>query len=127
MAKREWNDDRIRPIIGNVLRFGVLLAALLVFVGGAIFLARHGGEPVALARFHGEPENLKSVSGIVVNATALHGRGLIQLGLLLLIATPVAQVAFSAIAFGLQRDRLYVVIALIVLGFLIFSLADGRL
>jgi uncharacterized membrane protein len=52
---------------------------------------------------------------------------LIQLGLLLLIATPVARVAFSAAAFAMQRDRLYVVVALIVLAVLMYSLMGGRL
>jgi len=55
------------------------------------------------------------------------GTGLIQLGLLLLLATPVARVAFSVVAFLLQRDRLYVLVTLIVLGILLYSIAGGRL
>jgi uncharacterized membrane protein len=51
----------------------------------------------------------------------------IQLGLLLLVATPVARVAFSILAFALQRDRTYVIITLIVLGVLLYSLAGGGL
>jgi uncharacterized membrane protein len=51
---------------------------------------------------------------------------LIQLGLLLLIATPVARVAFSVAVFAMQRDRLYVVVALIVLAVLMYSLTGGR-
>ena len=47
--------------------------------------------------------------------------------MILLILTPVARVAFSVYAFGLQRDWVYVVITLIVLGVLVFSLAGGRL
>jgi uncharacterized membrane protein len=50
-----------------------------------------------------------------------------QLGLLLLIATPVARVAFSLAAFAVQRDRLYVVVTLVVLGVLTFSMAGGWL
>ena len=44
------------------------------------------------------------------------------MGLLLLIATPVARVAFSVAAFAEQRDRLYVVVTSIVLLLLIYSL-----
>ena len=47
---------------------------------------------------------------------------MIQLGLLLLIATPVARVAFSLVAFIRQRDRTYIVITTIVLGLLLYSL-----
>ena len=46
------------------------------------------------------------------------GRALIQLGLLLLIATPVARVAFSVFAFERQRDWTYVGITLFVLAVL---------
>jgi uncharacterized membrane protein len=67
------------------------------------------------------------MSGIVKDALAFRGRGLIQLGLLLLIATPLARVAFSVAAFALEGDRLYVVVALIVLAVLICSLVGGRL
>ena len=51
-----------------------------------------------------------------------HSRGLIQFGLLLLIAVPVARVAFSVVAFALQRDRTYVVVTLIVLAVLLYGL-----
>jgi uncharacterized membrane protein len=54
---------------------------------------------------------------------AFRGRGLIQLGLLLLIATPVARVAFSLLAFVLQRDRTYVMLTAFVLLLLLASLA----
>jgi uncharacterized membrane protein len=61
------------------------------------------------------------------DALAFRGGGLIQLGLLLLIATPIARVAFSVAAFALQRDRLYLVVTLIVLAVLIYSLTGGHL
>jgi uncharacterized membrane protein len=46
---------------------------------------------------------------------------IIQLGILLLIATPVARVAFALVAFAIERDRLYVAVSLIVLAVLLFS------
>ena len=69
---------------------------------------------------------MRTVSGIIRGTASFHGRNIIQLGLLLLIATPVARVAFSVVAFALERDRLYVVITLIVLAVLLFSLAGGH-
>ena len=74
------------------------------------------------ASFHGEPESLKSVRDIVHGALSGSARAIIQLGLLLLIATPVARVAFSAIAFAIEHDYMYVVVTLIVLGILLYSL-----
>ena len=125
--KRVWSDERLDQLIGNLLRAGVLIAAAVVLAGGMVYLIRHGAASPAYRVFRGEPSDLRSVLGIVADALAGRGRGLIQLGLLLLIATPVARVAFSVIGFTLQRDRKYIIVTLIVLGVLLYSLAGGRL
>jgi uncharacterized membrane protein len=117
-----WTDRHVEEMIGSLLRFGVLVAAVVVLLGGAVYLVRHGREQPHYGVFLGEPTDLRRVAGIARDAGALSGRGLIQLGLLLLIATPVARVAFSAVAFALQRDRTYVAITLVVLALLLLSL-----
>lgn len=119
---RRWTDERVATLVGNLLRFGVLLAAAVVASGGLLYFARHGRQPVGYHVFHAEPAALRSVPGIVSSVSTLGARGLIQLGLLLLIATPVARVAFSAVAFLLERDRMYVIVTLIVLATLLYSL-----
>ena len=123
----QWTDQYVDELIGNLLRVGVTLAAAMVLFGGTVYLFRHGLEAPHYLVFVGEPADLRSVSGIVRDALALRGRGLIQLGLLLLIATPVARVAFSVAAFAMQCDRLYVVVALIVLAVLMYSLTGRHL
>ena len=122
-----WTDERVEGIIGNLLRAGVLLAATVVVLGAAIFLVRHGRELPPYRVFRGEPTDLRTLSGILAEALSFRGRNIIQLGLLLLIATPVARVAFSVVAFALEGDRLYVIVTLIVLAVLLFSLAGGRI
>ena len=122
-----WTDQRVEIIIGNLLRAGVLLAAATVLAGGATYLARHGMAAPLYQVFRGEPSDLRSITGILADAATFRGRNIIQLGILLLIATPVARVAFSVVAFALERDRLYVVVTLMVLAVLLFSLAGGRL
>ncbi len=122
MNQKAWNDQRIEIIIGALLRAGVLLAASVVLVGGVLYLVRHGHESVNYTTFHGEPEALKSIPAVVEGILSLHARAIIQFGLLLLIATPIARVLFSAIAFALEKDYMYVVITLIVLAVLLYSL-----
>jgi uncharacterized membrane protein len=122
MNQKAWTDQRIEIIIGSLLRAGVMLAASVVFVGGVIYLAHHGHETTNYGAFQGESEALKSLPLIVEDVASLHGRAIIQFGLLLLIATPVARVAFAAIAFALEHDYMYVVITLIVLAVLLYSL-----
>ncbi len=117
-----WNDLRIEIIVGVLLRTGVILAASVVLFGAVLYLTRHGHEIANYSAFHGEPESLKSPVGIFQGVMQVNARAIIQLGLLLLIATPVARVLFSAIAFALERDPMYVGITLIVLAILLFSL-----
>ncbi len=127
MAARAWSDRRVEQLVGNLLRAGVVLASAVVLAGGLIELARHGSTPPAYRVFHGEPADLRGVGGILRDASSLEGRGLIQLGLLLLVATPVARVALLALAFARQGDRLYVGVTLVVLAVLLYSLfAAGR-
>lgn len=49
------------------------------------------------------------------------GEAIIQLGVMLLIATPVARIVFSIIAFAREKDRLYILIGCIVLAIIIAS------
>jgi uncharacterized membrane protein len=116
-----WRDRRIEIILGNLLRTGVLLSAAVVLCGAFIYLARHGHEPADYRVFRGEPSEFRSIAGVIQSAINGRGGGLIQLGLLLLIATPIARVSFSVVGFAIERDRLYVVFTLIVLAILLYS------
>jgi uncharacterized membrane protein len=125
--KRVLTDEQMDRIISILLRSGVLISALVVLVGGIFYLIRYGAALPEYGVFRGEPADLHSLSGIVKGALSFHTRGLIQFGLLLLVATPVARVGFSILAFALQRDRTYVIVTLIVLTILLYSLAGGGL
>lgn len=122
MKSEKWTDQKVEIVIGNLLGAGVLLSALVVFCGGVIFLINHGNSYPNYHLFHGEPASLTSIPAIVRYAFQLHGAGLIQLGLLLLIATPVARVIFSIFGFAAEGDRMYVMFTLLVLLILLFSL-----
>ena len=123
----KWNDQQLQLILGNVLRAGVLTAALVVAFGGILYLVHHGAALPDYGAFRGEPPDLCSVGGIIGDAILGSGRGIIQLGLLLLIATPVMRVVLSLVGFARQRDRIYVFVSLTVLLLLLFSLFGGWL
>lgn len=125
MTWSAWGDERVESIIGALLRAGVSMAAAIVAAGGIFYLVRYGLDSVHYAVFNGEPCDLRNAGGIARGAFSFHPRDIIQLGLLFLIATPVARVAFSVVAFALQRDRTYVIITLIVLGVLLYSVTRG--
>jgi uncharacterized membrane protein len=116
-------DVQVEQFLGSLLRAGVILSSIVVLAGGILYLAQFGRTTTDKRIFQSEPADLRSVSGIVHDAIALDSRGIIQFGLLLLIATPVARVFFSVIAFAIERDKLYVLMALMVLCILLFSLS----
>jgi uncharacterized membrane protein len=112
-------------MLSVLLRTGVLLAGSVVLIGGIYYVMRHGNERVDYRTFHSQPSIDRLVGEIVRGALHLRGRSIIQLGMLLLIATPTARVAFSLVGFALERDRKYVVITGIVLAVLLYSLIAG--
>jgi len=116
-----WRDRRIEIIIGNLLRTGVLISAAVVMLGASIYLSRHAHELADYRVFRGEPSEYRTIRGVIQSVINGRGQGIIQLGLLLLIATPIARVAFSVVGFAIERDRLYVAFTLIVLAVLLYS------
>lgn len=119
-------DDRnAEEIIGQLLRAGVLLSALIVLFGGALYLHHAGHARRDFKTFHGVAPELKSIVDVAEGAWHLQPESIIQLGLLLLIATPIARVAFSIVAFAMERDWLYVGLTAIVLAVLLYSLMQS--
>jgi uncharacterized membrane protein len=115
-------DQKLEIAIGRMLQTGVLIAAAVVLVGGMLYLHQATGPRPDYSHFTGVAEALRSPVAIV--SSAMHGdaQSIIQLGLLLLIATPIARVILAAVGFLLERDRLYFWVSLIVLAVLLYSL-----
>ena len=120
-----WTEERFDAVLANVLRAGVFISASVVGWGAVVYLLREGLLVPEYHVFRSEPAALRSVHGVIADARRLDGRGLIQCGLLLLIATPIARVVVSVIGFVKRRDWLYVAITLVVLTLLAYSLATG--
>ena len=115
-------DQRLEQIVGTLLRTGVLVAGAVVLAGGAWWLADAGRSLPAYQQFHSEPRELRRAGALLATLPHPRPETVIQLGLLLLIATPVARVLLALIGFALERDRNYVLITVIVLVVLLYSL-----
>ena len=109
-------DDRSMEVtMGRLLQVGVLLASFVMLVGGMFYVrAHHGGIPDYRV-FKSEPQELRHVGGVMSGVAAGDPAAIIQLAVLLLIATPVARVVFALIAFGIERDKLYIGVSAVVL------------
>jgi uncharacterized membrane protein len=111
--------------VGKLLRAGVTVSAILVCFGGILHL-QHPLRPAPKYNyFLPKSASLQGVVGVLRGAVHLDANSVIQLGLLVLIATPVARVAFCIIGFARQRDRLYIVVSSSVLAILVYSLIQG--
>jgi uncharacterized membrane protein len=120
------SEHEAEQLIGRLLQAGVLLAAAVTLFGGALLLVQNGSSAPAFSTFRGQPGNLTSIIGILRGVRVGSSDAIVQLGIVLLIATPIARVAFTLIAFALQRDRAYVLITLFVLMVLLYGLVLGK-
>jgi len=119
-------DHDIEVIVGTLLRYGVMTASAIVLLGGTYFLFQHGESPVpSYHRFVGESIGYTTFSGILNGVFALQAKGIIQLGVIVLIATPILRILFSLIGFVLEKDKLYVGITLVVLCVILLSMFGG--
>lgn len=121
------HDSAIQGAMSTILRLLTVVAGMVILIGGALLLLRHGDAVTSFHTFAGEPPSLRLVSEIVVGA--MHGQSLavVQFGILLLIATPVLRVLFLGIGYFIERDLLYVLVAAIVLAVLGSSLMGHKL
>lgn len=117
-----WTDQRVENWVGIMLRTGVLLAAAIVLTGGLLYLVHSRGPRPDYTHFHSEPPAYTTMTGIAHGVGSGDPRAIIMLGLLVLIATPVARVGMCIVGFLFERDHLYVGVSTIVLLILLYSL-----
>jgi len=120
-----FNDARMEAIMGRLLQVGVLLAASVVLAGGAMFLRAQAGDPASYRTFVAHRLELRHPASLLGGLLRGDASSVIELGILLLIATPICRVIFAVVGFAIERDRLYVAISLTVLAVLLFGMLRG--
>ena len=120
-------DKQMEASIGTMLRVGVTISAAVVFIGGIFYLREPITNAPDYSHFVAQRESLLNILGVLQGVAHLNAGSIIQLGILLLIATPITRVVFCIAGFARQKDRLYVLISASVLLILIYSLfQEGR-
>ncbi|HUI23808.1 MAG TPA: DUF1634 domain-containing protein [Nitrososphaerales archaeon] len=121
------DPESMNVVIGKVLRYGVVLSGIIVILGTIVLVASNGtSETSGFLEYN--PVAVPHDGIDVSPAGLLHGLftfsafSLIELGVIVLIATPVARVLISVFLFAAERDRIYVVITAVVLALLLFSI-----
>jgi uncharacterized membrane protein len=110
-------------MVSLVLTVGVATSAALIGAGFVAALAvGWQGSLLGAAPAAGSLAAATSFSNLPARLASLEPLAVSQLGLLVLLATPVTRVAASVIGFALERDRLYTAITLAVLAILLVSI-----
>lgn len=126
-SQKGFKDADMQLVIGWILRIGVIASMAIVVAGGILFVYRHGHSIPDYRTFRKVPGFISSPMGVFEGVIHFKGQAIIQLGIMLLIATPIIRVVFSAIGFVLERDRLYTFISLLVLLIIIMSTITGHI
>ena len=119
------SDQDLDVSVAVVLRIGVTLSAAVVILGGVLSHNHLFSEVPDYAHFQPGDPGLRSVIGVVQGAVNFTPKSVIQLGLLLLIATPLARVFLCMIGFARQHNMLYIAVSAVVLLILILSFIRG--
>jgi uncharacterized membrane protein len=119
---KKFDDARMEALMGLLLRVGVVFASTVVLAGGTFYLQDHRGEQVDYRGFVAHPLSLRHPAGFWDRLGRGDASAMIQLGILLLVATPICRVAFAAVSFAIERDRLYLAISLTVLAVLLYGM-----
>jgi len=124
-AIKRVTDYDMQQLIGHVLRYGVLISGAIAIIGGMWYLYQQGSGLPSYTEFHGEGKGYTSLTGIIKGLGNGNATEIIQLGVIILIATPILRIMFSLVAFIFEKDKLYVFITLIVLSIILFSMFGG--
>ena len=113
MQKQE-TEEKAQTAIAAVLRYGSLLSALVMAAGVGLVLLRGGVTALS---------SKSSVGALLGRVLMLDPMGITELGILLLLLTPVFRVVVAVVAFAAERDSKYVLISLGVLLVMLSSIA----
>ncbi|MGN6640929.1 MAG: DUF1634 domain-containing protein [Mucilaginibacter sp.] len=124
--KKKFRDTDMQIAIGWILRIGVIVSMVVVSIGGVLFIYRHGHSVPNYHTFTKIPDFISEPRGILLGVLNFKGQAIIQLGIILLVATPVLRVIFAAIGFLIEKDYLYVLISVMVLLIITISMISGH-
>jgi uncharacterized membrane protein len=111
-----FSEEKSERAIAVALRYGSLISTLVMALGLGLMLLR--GSAMSLATYH--RIRLSQLFSLVVR---FDPAGLTELGVLLLLLTPLFRILVAIISFALERDLKYVLIALGVLSVVLLSIS----
>lgn len=118
-----FKERDLQRLVGNILRWGVVIAMSVVATGLILYLFHAGGQTVDYSEFN--PVKFPGIADVIHRLSHGEPVAIIQLGAILLIATPIARVVFAMVGYALEKDRMYVIVSLIILTVIAVSIVYG--
>lgn len=127
--KHSQSLQNMEIVVSAVLQAGVIVSSVIILSGITLFFI-HAHQAPALQNSYRRYSSANysfphTLAALKSSVFAGSGSGLIELGVLLLILTPVLRVATSILLFRRQRDRPMTLVTLFVLVVLIGSFILG--
>jgi uncharacterized membrane protein len=121
------DPESMNALISGLLRYGVILSAVIIAVGAVLLLLRNGTQDISLLVVY-NPNQLPhgnfdpSIGHMLAGLGTFDPQSIVEFGVLVLLATPAARVFLSVLLFSAEGDRTYACITAVVLALLLFSM-----
>lgn len=114
------NLMRMEKAMSLILTTGMIISLIFVTIGGGLYLYQSGYENAAQV-FHSGVNFQTTVEQIFISAFSFSPFGIIELGVLMLVATQSVRVGLLVWYYAMKKDRAFTGISLFILAVLIYS------
>ncbi len=123
--RKNFTDADLNRSVGNLLRLGVILSVITSLIGFVKLFLEGFKMPRKYKLLDMGTSSEKVWSHFWETLCKGEGTAIIQLGILMLIFTPLMRIIFALIGYLKEKDYLYVVISSIVLIIMVISFVTG--
>ena len=123
--RKDFTDVDLNRSVGNLLRLGVILSVITSLIGFVKLFMEGFQMPRKYKLLDMGPSSEKVWSHFWETLCKGEGMAIIQLGILMLIFTPLMRIIFALIGYLKEKDYVYVIISSIVLAIMAISFFTG--
>lgn len=123
--RKDFTDVDLNRSVGNLLRLGVILSVITSLIGFVKLFMEGFQMPRKYKLLDMGTSSEKVWSHFWETLCKGEGMAIIQLGILMLIFTPLMRIIFALIGYLKEKDYVYVVISSIVLAIMAISFFTG--
>ncbi|MEY8759538.1 DUF1634 domain-containing protein [Chryseobacterium tongliaoense] len=123
--RKNFTDVDLNRSVGNLLRLGVILSVITSLIGFVKLFLEGFKMPKKYSSLDMGTSSEKVWGHFWTTLCKGEGMAIIQLGILLLIVTPLMRIVFAWIGYLKEKDYVYVIISSIVLAIMIISFLTG--